>query len=61
MLFNFVEGRSTCGEDGAKPDEEENEHKRRTAANSADDLGFDIDNLRIFIMMLVVGRVVGSW
>ena len=56
MLFNFVKGRSTCGEEGANPDEEENEHKRRTAANSADDLGFDIDNLRIMLLVGVVRK-----
>ena len=53
MLFNFVEGRSSCGEDGANPDEEEIEqHKRRTAAKCTAE-GIDM-NLCIIIMLEVV-------
>ena len=61
MLYNFVDfverldemGRSSCGEGGVKPSDEEIVHKRRNAANRTGegDDGID-DDLRIMMVVL---------
>jgi len=61
MLYNFVDfverlldemGRSSCGEGGVKPSDEEIVHKRRNAANRTGegDDGID-DDLRIMLVV----------
>ena len=62
MLYNFVDfverldeimGRSSCGEGGVKPSDEEIVHKRRNAANCTTGEGGDgiDDDLRIMLVV----------